>query len=170
MMPEQIEKRSVSISVNGVSHQRLVDPRLSLADFLREELNFTGTHIGCEHGVCGACTILVEGDAVRACLMLAVQASGKSIATVEGLAEQDNLHPIQIAFRNNHALQCGFCTSGMMMSIISFLEENPDPDEREVREAISGNICRCTGYQGIVAATLEAAAVMRGDGPKSEDV
>ena len=159
-------RRGIELRVNGTARQGDVDPRTSLADFLREELDLTGTHLGCEHGVCGACTILVDGDAVRSCLMLAVQAQGAEVTTVEGLAGADGApHPIQAAFRNNHALQCGFCTPGMMISIIAFLNENPDPDEGEVRAAISGNICRCTGYQAIVAAALEAAATLRGDRP-----
>jgi carbon-monoxide dehydrogenase small subunit len=160
------EQRMIDVTVNGKSHSVRVEPRTSLAEMLREMLNLTGTHLGCEHGVCGACTVLVGGDAVRACLMLAVQANGKEVTTTEGLAPSAGaLHPIQAAFRNNHALQCGFCTPGMMMSLAAFLKECPDPSEREVREAISGNLCRCTGYQGIVAAALEAAAVMRGEAP-----
>lgn len=159
-------RRGIELRVNGTARRGDVDPRTSLADFLREELDLTGTHLGCEHGVCGACTILVDGDAVRSCLMLAVQAQDAEVTTVEGLAGADGvLHPIQAAFRDNHALQCGFCTPGMMISIIAVLNGNPDPDEGEVRAAISGNICRCTGYQAIVAAALEAAAILRGDRP-----
>jgi carbon-monoxide dehydrogenase small subunit len=163
------EHRTVEVTVNGKAHRAEIEPRVSLAEFLRETLNLTGTHLGCEHGVCGACTVMVDGEAVRSCLMLAVQANGREVTTTEGLAAPGaSLHPIQEAFRNNHALQCGFCTPGMMISIAAFLQDNPDPTETELREAISGNICRCTGYQGIVAAGLEAAAVLRG-APRPND-
>ena len=138
---------------------------MTLADCLRHELGLTGTHLGCEHGVCGACTVLVDGQAVRSCLMLAVQAGHAAVTTVEGLAGADGaLHPLQEAFRDHHGLQCGFCTPGMLMTLVEFLDENPAPTEAEVREAISGNLCRCTGYQGIVAAALGAAARLRGAG------
>lgn len=160
------DHRTIDLTVNGQRYSADVEPRTSLAELLRDKLDLTGTHVGCEHGVCGACTVLVDGDAVRACLMLAVQAAGREVMTAEGLAPSpEALHPVQAAFRNNHALQCGFCTPGMMMSVTAFLRDNPAPTETEVREAISGNICRCTGYQGIVAATLEAAAVLRGEIP-----
>ena len=149
--------RKVSVTVNGKSYQREVESRLTLVDFIRHELLLTGTHVGCEHGVCGACTVLLDGAAVRACLLLAVQANGKRIDTVEGLADGDKLNPLQEAFRDNHGLQCGFCTPGMLMTLTEFLREQPNPTEREVREAISGNLCRCTGYQAIVAAALDAA-------------
>ncbi len=162
-MTEQV---TVDLIVNGEQRSSHVEARTSLAECLREHLGLTGTHLGCEHGVCGACTVLVDGEAVRSCLMLAVQASGKEVTTVEGLADAEGeLHPIQTAFRSNHGLQCGFCTPGMMISLAAFLKDNPDPSEQDLREAISGNICRCTGYQGIIAAALEAAAVMRGAKP-----
>lgn len=149
---------TVNLTVNGTSYQRQVEPRLLLSDFLRHDLGLTGTHVGCEHGVCGACTILFEGDPVRSCLMLAVQADGHKIATVEGLAPgPEQLHPLQQAFWEKHGLQCGFCTAGIMMSLIPFLEENSDPSEAEIREALSGNLCRCTGYQHIVEAVKQAA-------------
>jgi aerobic carbon-monoxide dehydrogenase small subunit len=145
----------VDVAVNGVRHQRAVEPRLLLSDFLRHELGLTGTHVGCEHGVCGACTVLLDGDAVRSCLMFAVQADGHEVTTVEGLAPaggEGPLHPLQAAFRETHALQCGFCTPGFLMTLVPFLRDHPSPDEREIREALSGNLCRCTGYQNIVAA------------------
>ncbi len=149
----------VKVSVNGVPYERRVEPRLLLSDFLRHELGLTGTHVGCEHGVCGACTVLVDGEAVRSCLMLAVQVRDRDVMTVEGLAAsgQDTLHPLQAAFRDAHGLQCGFCTPGILMTLIPFLEENPRPSEEEIRYAISGNLCRCTGYQNIVEATRLAA-------------
>ncbi len=147
----------ISLTVNGRPVETEVEDRLHLADFLRRELKLTGTHLGCEHGVCGACTVLVDGRAVRSCLMLAVQARGSDVTTVEGLAAEDGtLSPLQEAFREHHALQCGFCTPGMLTSLTAFLRDNPAPTDREVREAISGNICRCTGYQPIVAAALAA--------------
>ena len=159
------DTREISVTINGEAHTREVETRLNLADFLRHELEMTGTHVGCEHGACGACTVLVDGEAVRSCLMLAVQASGHEVTTVEGLAADDGaLHPVQEAFWKNHGLQCGFCTPGMVISVTAFLKDNPDPTEKDVRAALSGNICRCTGYQGIVAAALEAAATMRGEG------
>ena len=154
--------RTVKVTVNGAAHEAKVSPRVNLADFLRETLKLTGTHVGCEHGVCGACTVIIDGAPARACLMLAVQAEGMSIRTVEGLAGPGGtLHPIQEAFWNNHGLQCGFCTPGMLTTLAAVLEENPSMGETEIREAISGNICRCTGYETIVNAALEAAAVMR---------
>jgi carbon-monoxide dehydrogenase small subunit len=148
---------TVRLWVNGQEFERTVEARVSLADFLREDLNLTGTHLGCEHGVCGACTVLLNGEAVRSCLLLAVQADGAHIATVEGLADGDRLHPLQEAFQVEHGLQCGFCTPGMLMSALAFLHENPNPEEMEVRQALSGNLCRCTGYQSIVAAVIRAA-------------
>ena len=152
----------IRVTVNGVVYERLVEPRLLLSDFLRHELGLTGTHVGCEHGVCGACTVLVNGEPARSCLMLAVQADGLAIETVEGLASgEERLHPLQRAFWDKHGLQCGFCTPGLLMVLKSFLAENPHPTEEEVREAISGNLCRCTGYQNIVAAALEAARLLR---------
>ena len=156
------DKRTISVTVNGTTHQKEVPVRITLADFLRGELRLTGTHLGCEHGVCGACTILLDGLSARSCLMLAVQADGHEIMTVEGIApSEDKLHPLQEAFRDNHGLQCGFCTPGMLTTLIEFLRDNPDPTEQEVRIAISGNLCRCTGYQGIVLATLDAAKRMK---------
>jgi len=148
--------------VNGKAAEVEVEPRMTLADCLREKLRLTGTHLGCEHGVCGACTVLVDGAAVRSCLMFAVQADGAEITTVEGLAEEGGaLHPLQQAFRDHHGLQCGFCTPGMLMTLLSFLTEHPDADEHAIRDAISGNLCRCTGYESIVDAALAAAREMR---------
>ena len=156
--------RNINVVVNGVKHELDVETRTSLGDFLRQEIELTGTHLGCEHGVCGACTVLLDGEAVRSCLMLAVQANGHEITTVEGLAEEDgSLHPLQEAFWKHHGLQCGFCTPGMLTSLTAYLGENPEPNERDIREAISGNICRCTGYQSIVDAALDAAKKMRGE-------
>ena len=129
-----------------------MEPRLLLSDFLRQDLGLTGTHVGCEHGVCGACTVLLDGEAVRSCLILAVQADGHEVATVEGLGSVEDLHPLQAAFRQAHALQCGFCTPGILMTLVPFLDEHPNPAESEIREALSGNLCRCTGYQNIVDA------------------
>jgi carbon-monoxide dehydrogenase small subunit len=151
------EKQIVTLSVNGKSYEQLVEARTTLADFLRNELDLTGTHLGCEHGVCGACTILLNGEAVRSCLLLAVQADGADLITVEGLAEGSQLHPLQKAFQDRHALQCGFCTPGFLITAHAFLKENPAPTEDQVRIAISGNICRCTGYQPILQAILQAA-------------
>ncbi len=155
--------RDISVTVNGKRYQRKdVDVRLTLADFLRHELLLTGTHLGCEHGVCGACTVLIDDRSARSCLMLAVQAEGHNILTIEGIApSEDKLHPLQEAFRDNHGLQCGFCTPGMLTTLLEFLRDNPDPTEQQVRIAISGNLCRCTGYHGIVMAALDAAKRMR---------
>lgn len=151
----------ISLTVNGIDYQREVEPRLLLSDFIRHELELTGTHVGCEHGVCGACTILLDGVAVRSCLMFAVQADGAAITTVEGLGnDMEHLHPLQQSFREAHGLQCGFCTPGFLMTLLPFLEENPDPDEDAIRSAISGNLCRCTGYQHIVQAVMLAAEKM----------
>ena len=156
------DKRTIRLRVNGTAYEREVEARLSLADLLRHEIGLTGTHLGCEHGVCGACTILLDGRSARSCLMLAVQANGHELLTVEGIAPSpDKLHPLQEAFRDNHGLQCGFCTPGMLTTLIEFLRDNPDPTEQEVRIAISGNLCRCTGYQGIVLAALDAAKRMK---------
>ena len=149
----------IRMTVNGREYTGRVEPRLTLADFLRNELDLTGTHLGCEHGVCGACTILVDGEAVRSCLMLAVQADGATLMTVEGLANGDELHPLQTAFHENHALQCGFCTPGFLMTAYAFLRDNPNPTDAEVRAGISGNICRCTGYAPIVKAIRETGTV-----------
>ncbi len=147
----------ITVTINGVAYQREVEARLLLSDFIRHEIGLTGTHVGCEHGVCGACTILFDGQPVRSCIMLAVQANGHELTTVEGLAEsRENLHPLQQGFWEAHGLQCGFCTPGFLMTLVPFLEENPDPTEAEIREAISGNLCRCTGYQHIVDAVQHA--------------
>ena len=160
------ETRKIAVTVNGKRYDAEVEVRLTLADFLRQTLGLTGTHLGCEHGVCGACTILLDGLTARSCLTLAVQADGCSITTVEGLAPgPDKLNPLQEAFRDNHGLQCGFCTPGMLTTLTEFLRDNPDPTEQEVRIAISGNLCRCTGYQGIVAAALDAAKRLQGQPP-----
>ena len=154
--------RAISVTVNGARREAEVPVRLTLADFLRHTLELTGTHLGCEHGVCGACTVLLDGRAVRSCLLLAVQANGREITTIEGLAPQaGGLHPLQEAFRDHHGLQCGFCTPGMLTTLVEFLRENPDPTAEEVRVAIAGNLCRCTGYQGIVDAALAAAKRLR---------
>jgi aerobic carbon-monoxide dehydrogenase small subunit len=150
-------KQTIQLTVNGRAYERAVEVRMTLADFLRDELNLTGTHLGCEHGMCGACTILFDGEAVRSCLLLAVQADGANLNTVEGLAQGDELHPLQRAFHENHALQCGFCTPGFLMTAVAFLQETQSPTEAQVREAISGNICRCTGYAPIVQAILQAS-------------
>ncbi len=157
------DRREITVTINGESYTREVETRLTLADFIRHECDLTGTHLGCEHGVCGACTILLDGLSARSCLMLAVQADGHELLTVEGIAPNDEeLHPLQQAFQDNHGLQCGFCTPGMLTTLLEFLGDNPDPTEREVRVAISGNLCRCTGYQGIVDAALDAAGRLRG--------
>ena len=150
----------VSFSVNGRRERIDVEPRRTLADALRDELELTGTHLGCEQGVCGACTVLLDGEPVRSCLMLAVQADGSALTTVEGLAG-DELHPLQQAFADCHGLQCGFCTPGFLISALHLLTENPDPSREQIREGLSGNICRCTGYVGIVDAVRRAAAAAR---------
>ena len=155
------DKRDIQFTLNGKQYSEAVETRYSLADMLREQLDMTGTHLGCEHGVCGACTVLCDGEPVRACLMLGVQANGKEIITIEGLADGDELSPIQAAFRKHHGLQCGYCTPGFLTTLTAFLRDHPDPTEKDIREAISGNICRCTGYQNIVAAALDAAEAMR---------
>ena len=153
---------TVRLTVNGQAYERQVEARLLLCDFLRHELGLSGTHVGCEHGVCGACTILFDGQPARSCLMLAVQADGHALTTVEGLAaSMDQLHPLQQAFWEKHGLQCGFCTPGILMTLVPFLEEHPDPTEAEIRAALSGNLCRCTGYQNIVAAVRQAAEAQR---------
>ena len=156
------DRRRIKLGINGSEAEREVETRMTLADFLRLEMELTGTHLGCEHGVCGACTILLDGRSARSCLMLAVQADGHEILTVEGIApDAENLHPLQEAFRDNHGLQCGFCTPGILTTLIELLRDNPDPTEQEVRIGISGNLCRCTGYQNIVDAVLAAAERMR---------
>ena len=149
--------RDIKLTVNGVEYTGRVEVRMTLADFLRGELDLTGTHLGCEHGICGACTILVNGHAVRSCLLLAVQADGANLMTVEGLAQGEELNPLQRAFQENHALQCGFCTPGFLMTACELLVDIPDPTEEQVREGISGNICRCTGYAPIIQAILQAS-------------
>ena len=154
--------RSISVTVNGTRHERTVEPRLLLSDFLRHELGLTGTHVGCEHGVCGACTVLLDGEAVRSCLMFAVQSDGQAIETVEGLAAGNELHPIQQAFHACHALQCGFCTPGMLMTLVPFLRDHPRPSEPEIRTVLSGHLCRCTGYANIVDAVRAAAESLPG--------
>ena len=156
-------KQAARVTVNGKAYARVVDARLTLADFLRHEIHLTGTHLGCEHGVCGACTVLVDGSTTRSCLMFAVQANGCEVTTVEGLAPEGQLSVLQQAFIDNHGLQCGFCTPGMLMTLTELLRENPAPTEQQVREALTGNLCRCTGYAGIVAAALDAAHRLRGD-------
>jgi carbon-monoxide dehydrogenase small subunit len=152
----------VRMTVNGDTYRAVVEPRKTLADFLREDCALTGTHLACEHGVCGACTVLVDGRAVRSCLMFSVQADGAEVTTIEGLAGADGqLHPVQAAFRDAHGLQCGFCTPGFVISVCALLADNPAPDARQIREGLSGNLCRCTGYQGIIKAVGLAAAAMQ---------
>ncbi len=158
------QAHTIAVTVNGTSYERSVEARMLLSDFLRHELRLTGTHVGCEHGSCGACTILMDGEAVRSCIVFAVQADGHSITTVEGLTPNwsissgpEEMHPLQVAFWEKHGLQCGYCTAGFIMTLIPFLQENLDPSEDEIRDAISGNICRCTGYQNIVEAVKLAA-------------
>jgi aerobic-type carbon monoxide dehydrogenase small subunit (CoxS/CutS family) len=156
------ETRTISLSVNGRKYEKAIEPRMLLVDFLRHTLDLTGTHVGCEHGVCGACTILIDGQSARSCLMFAVQAKGREITTIEGLAHADGtLSVLQQAFHENHGLQCGFCTPGMLITLTEHLRENPDPTEDELRTLLTGNICRCTGYQAIVEAGLDAAQKMR---------
>jgi 2-furoyl-CoA dehydrogenase 2Fe-2S iron sulfur subunit len=154
-------RHAVTLTVNGEPRSGEAEPRLLLSDFLRHELNLFGVHVGCEHGVCGACTVLVDGCAMRSCTQYAVQADGTHITTVEGLAEPGTLNLLQRAFMDRHALQCGFCTAGILMSATDFLKRHPDPDEAQVRDMLSGHICRCTGYQAIVEAILDAAAAIR---------
>ena len=161
------QTRKIALTVNGKRYEEEVEVRVTLADFIRHQLGLTGTHLGCEHGVCGACTIIVDGAAVRSCLMLAVQAEGAEVVTVEGLSNDAELTPLQKSFRRHHALQCGFCTPGILTTLIEFLRDNPEPTEQEVRIAISGNLCRCTGYQNIVTATLDAAKRLRAQPPQS---
>jgi len=157
------DTHDVTVTVNGTAYRRTVEGRMLLSDFLRHELLLAGTHVGCEHGVCGACTVIYDGVAVRSCLMFAPQADGHAIMTVEGLApDVEHMHPLQEAMRECHGLQCGYCTPGILMTMKAFLEENPSPDEAQIREALSGNLCRCTGYQHIVAAMKLAAERLRG--------
>jgi carbon-monoxide dehydrogenase small subunit len=157
--------RPIRVEVNGAVHERTVEVRRTLADFLREDLGLTGTHLGCEHGVCGACTVWLDGEPVRSCLLLAAQAHGARIVTVEALGTPERLHPLQEQFRRHHALQCGFCTPGILMTMVRLLEETPRPTEGEIREALGGHLCRCTGYQNIVRA-VQAAAGTLADPPR----
>ena len=150
-------ERAVTITVNGVEHSAGVEPRMLLVHFLREQLNLTGTHVGCDTSNCGACTVWLDGDAVKSCTVLAVQADGGEVTTIEGLADDGELHPMQRAFHEQHGLQCGYCTPGMVMAAVKLLEENPDPTDQEIRDGLEGNLCRCTGYQNIVAAVRAAA-------------
>lgn len=155
-------RQRVSITINGLPYERDVDVRLLLADFIRREASLTGTHVGCEQGICGACTVLLDGVPVRSCLMFAVQAAGHAITTIEGIAPTPGeLHPVQSAFRDHHALQCGFCTAGLVVTACAYLEQKPDPSRAEIREALAGNLCRCTGYKTIVDAVEDAAAQLR---------
>ena len=150
----------IEITINGTRYERTVEPRMLLSDFIRQDIGLTGTHVGCEHGVCGACTVLLDGQPVRSCLMFAVQADGHEVLTVEGLGTPEHLNPLQAAFQEAHGVQCGFCTPGILMTLEPFLKSNPNPSEEEIRAAISGNICRCTGYQHIVDAVKLAAESM----------
>jgi carbon-monoxide dehydrogenase small subunit len=153
----------IAVTINGAVHEGEVEPRTLLSDFIRHRARLTGTKVGCEQGVCGACTVQLDGEPVRSCLMLAIQADGRSLGTVEGLAAPDGgLHPLQRAFHETHALQCGFCTAGILMSVEAFLREHPDPSDAEIREALAGNLCRCTGYRGIIEAVKLAAATLAG--------
>ncbi len=161
-MTDAIQDVGISVTVNGVRRRATVPPRLTLADYLRERCGLTGTHLGCEHGVCGACSVLLDGDAVRACLVFAVQADGAEVTTIEGIAGPDGaLSTVQAAFRDEHGLQCGFCTPGFVVSVTAFLRDNPDPTDDEIRVGLSGNLCRCTGYQGIINAVRTAAVTVR---------
>ncbi len=163
MQVEHRLEQRVTVTVNGERHSAVVEPRKTLADYLREDCALTGTHLGCEHGVCGACTVLLDGGAVRSCLVFAVQAEGAEVKTVEGFADPDGtLSAVQDAFREEHGLQCGFCTPGFIVSVHAFLAEHPSPSRDEIRGALSGNLCRCTGYQGIIRAVERAAETLRG--------
>ncbi len=159
----------IRLTVNGTAHEAAVEPRTTLADFLRGELGLTGTHVGCEHGVCGACTILMNGETVRACILLAVQVDGAELTTVESLATNGELHPIQQAYAEKHGLQCGFCTPGFLMSTLELLRHSPDPSDEEIRESLGGQICRCTGYQSILESVRLAGAKLRGEAAESTD-
>ena len=161
------QNRQITLTINGTVHRAQVEPRKLLVDFLREDLGLTGSHVGCEHGICGACTILVNGESARSCLMLAVQADGTELMTVEGLAQDGKLHPLQTSFWEHHGLQCGFCTPGMLMAAYDLLQTNPTPSEEEIRAGVSAVLCRCTGYQGIVQA-VQAAAELRLDNEERE--
>jgi carbon-monoxide dehydrogenase small subunit len=155
------EKKQIEVKVNGTSYKREVEPRMLLGDFLREELSLTGTHFGCEHGVCGACTVMFNGSSVRSCLMFAIQANGSEITTVEGIADGNQMHPLQQSFWDHHGLQCGFCTSGMLITALDLIKNFPLANDDEIRNQLSGNLCRCTGYQNIVTSIREAAKQMR---------
>ncbi len=157
------QKMRIVVTVNGTPYEREVEPRLLLSDFIRHDLGLTGTHVGCEHGLCGACTILFDGEPARSCIMFAVMADGHQVQTVESLGTPEELHPIQQAFREKHALQCGFCTPGLLMTLVDYLGHNPHPSDEQIREAIDGNFCRCTGYENIVAAVKLAAAKLAAD-------
>ena len=159
-----MERETISVTVNGRAYERTVEPRRLLSDFLRDDLRLTGTHVGCEHGVCGACTVMMDGVTARSCLTFAVMADGAEIETVEGLGTVDAMHPVQQAFWEKHGLQCGFCTPGMLMTAVELLKQNPDPSVDDIRDAISGNLCRCTGYQTIVDSIRHAAHLMREGG------
>jgi carbon-monoxide dehydrogenase small subunit len=159
-----VERMLITLAVNGVAHEVAVPPRRLLSDVLREDLGLTGTHVGCEHGVCGACTVLIDDQPARACLTFAVQMEGHEVTTIEAVARDGELSPLQQALHEEHGLQCGFCTPGIVMTFEAFLREHPDPSEAEIRDVLSGNICRCTGYQNIVAAVRKAAAMLRGEG------
>jgi carbon-monoxide dehydrogenase small subunit len=161
------EKVDITLTINGRDHAIRVEPRKTLVDAIRDDCGQTGTHIGCEHGICGACTVILDGEAVRACLMFAVQAQGKKIRTVEGLAQGDKLHPLQESFIKHHGLQCGFCTPGFLMLAVNILERQPDIGDEELLDVLSSNLCRCTGYQNIIAAVRAAAAEMRGAGARA---
>ncbi len=162
-MQAPAQRIAIELTINGRKFSATVEARRTLADFIREDAGLTGTHLGCEHGACGACTVTIDGSLARSCLTLAAQANGAAIRTVEGLANGNTLHPVQAAFKRHHALQCGFCTPGFLIAAVALLEENPDPSDQDVREWLNGNICRCTGYQFIVDAVLSAAARMRGE-------
>ena len=162
-MSESTQLVPVTVTVNGKTYERDVEPRLLLVEFIRETLGLTGTHIGCDTSFCGACTIIVDGDAIKSCTLLAVQADGSEILTVEGLGQAGDLHPLQQAFSQNHGLQCGFCTPGMLMSSLALLAENPDPDIKDIRKRLGGNVCRCTGYQNIIKSVQAAAKDLQED-------
>lgn len=160
--PRLVDQTDITVRINGREYVAAVDVRTTLVDFIREQAGLTGTHVGCEHGVCGACTILFDDAPMRSCLLLAVQAAGAEVTTVEGLGTPDHLHPLQEAFRDHHGLQCGFCTPGFLMTTMALLRDNPAPTEAEIRAALTGNLCRCTGYQGIIEAVRDAAQRQRG--------
>jgi carbon-monoxide dehydrogenase small subunit len=162
-MSESTQLVPITVTVNGKTYERKVEPRLLLVELIRETLGLTGTHIGCDTSYCGACTIIVDGDAIKSCTLLAVQADGSEILTVEGLERDGELHPLQQAFSQNHGLQCGFCTPGMLMSSLALLAENPDPDIKDIRKRLGGNLCRCTGYQNIIKSVQAAAKSLRED-------